>query len=211
MATFKLPKHCARYLSVIVALSCTDALAQNLSIGAGSDGSSKASGTSYGNVRDGSLATYWAPSGSTGRVSIKWGSNTTVGSVVIKEAAGFEGNIGAWNVVNNDNGNVLASGSGAGSISFSPVALTKINFVINSSTGTPTVAEFETYAEGGVSEPPQGQVSASTAVNSDSVTLSWSTENISGISNIEVFRDTDNNRSGRSTVASGVSGSSYTD
>ena len=35
----------------------------NLSIGAGSDGSSKADGTSYGSVRDGDMSTYWSPSG----------------------------------------------------------------------------------------------------------------------------------------------------
>ena len=35
----------------------------NLSIGAGADGSSKASGTSYGNVSDGNMSTYWSPAG----------------------------------------------------------------------------------------------------------------------------------------------------
>ncbi len=48
----------------------------NLSIGAGSDGSSKADGTSYGNVRDGNMTTYWSPAGATGDISIKWGSAT---------------------------------------------------------------------------------------------------------------------------------------
>src|SRR5690606_11823527 len=85
----------------------------NLSIGAGSDGSSKASGTSYGNVRDGDMGTYWSPNGSTGRISIKWDSNTTVATINIREAAGSEGNIGSWQVVNHDNGAVLATGSGA--------------------------------------------------------------------------------------------------
>ncbi|MCY7294942.1 pectate lyase family protein [Alteromonas sp. a30] len=212
MATFKIPKHCARYLSVIVALYCTDALAENLSIGAGSDGSSKASGTSYGNVRDGDLSTYWSPTSSTGRISIKWGSNTTVGSIVIQEASGFEGNIGAWNVVNHDTGDVLATGSGSGSISFTPVALRKINFVINSSSGTPAVAEFETYADGsGTTPPPAGQVSLSTSVTGSTVALNWTTENIANVSTVEVFRDTDNNPTGRVSVATNVSGTSYTD
>lgn len=118
----------------------------NLSIGAGSDGSSKASGTSYGKVRDGNMSTYWSPTGSTGRVSIKWGSATTVSSIVIREAAGSEGNIGSWQVINHDTGTVLASGSGAGVISFTATSLRKITFSITSSTGTPKVAEFETYA-----------------------------------------------------------------
>lgn len=57
--------------------------ADNLSLGAGADGSSKASGTSYGNVRDGNTGTYWSPNSSTGYVSVKWGSATTVSSAVI--------------------------------------------------------------------------------------------------------------------------------
>ncbi|MFD6565712.1 polysaccharide lyase family 1 protein [Micromonospora profundi] len=118
----------------------------NLSLGAGADGSSKASGTSYGNVRDGNLSTYWSPAGSTGTISIKWGSATRVSRVVIREPSGTQGSIGSWQLINNDNGAVLASGSGAGSISFAATSLTKINFKINSSSGTPRVGEFETYA-----------------------------------------------------------------
>ncbi|MGW3889668.1 pectate lyase family protein [Micromonospora chokoriensis] len=118
----------------------------NLSLGAGADGSSKASGTSFGNVRDGDITTYWSPAGSTGTISIKWGSATRVSRVVIREPSGTQGSIGSWQLVNNDNGAVLASGSGAGSISFSATSLSKINFKINSSGGTPRVAEFETYA-----------------------------------------------------------------
>ncbi|MFE6591175.1 polysaccharide lyase family 1 protein [Streptomyces sp. NPDC057781] len=118
----------------------------NLSIGAGSDGSSKADGTSYGNVRDGDMGTYWSPSGSTGSVSVKWGSATTVSKVVIREASGSEGAIGSWRVVNHDTGSVLASGSGAGAIDFAATSLKKVTFEITGSSGTPKVAEFETYA-----------------------------------------------------------------
>ncbi|MFC9112303.1 MULTISPECIES: pectate lyase family protein [Streptomyces] len=117
----------------------------NLSIGAGADGSSKASGTSYGNVIDGSTSTYWSPSGTTGSVSVKWGSATTVSRVGIRTASG-SGTIGAYRVLNNDTGAVLASGSGAGVIGFSPVSLKKITFEITSASGTPRIAEFETYA-----------------------------------------------------------------
>ena len=118
----------------------------NLSIGADSDGSSKASGTNYGNVRDGNMATYWSPVGSTGRISIKWGSATTVSSINIREASGSAGTIGSWRVINHDTGAVLATGSGAGVITFAATSLLKIDFEITSSTGTPRVAEFETYA-----------------------------------------------------------------
>ncbi|WP_406132727.1 polysaccharide lyase family 1 protein [Streptomyces zaomyceticus] len=118
----------------------------NLSIGAGSDGTSKADGTSYGNVRDGNLSTYWSPAGSTGSVSIKWGSATTVSAITVREAAGATGAIGAWRVLNGDTGAVLTSGSGAGSITVPRTSLKKITFEIVGSNGTPRVAEFETYA-----------------------------------------------------------------
>ena len=39
----------------------TQALGTNLSLGAGADGTSKASGTSFGNVLDGNASTYWSP------------------------------------------------------------------------------------------------------------------------------------------------------
>ena len=121
-------------------------LGTNLALGAGADGSSKASGTSYGDVRDGNLSSYWSPSSATGRISIKWDSNTTVSRINIREASGATGAIGSWRVVNNDNGAVLATGSGAGVITFAATSLRKINFEITSSSGTPQVAEFETYA-----------------------------------------------------------------
>ncbi|MEU4834892.1 polysaccharide lyase family 1 protein [Streptosporangium sp. NPDC023615] len=115
----------------------------NLSIGAGSDGSSKASGTSYGNVRDGNLSTYWSPAGATGDISIKWSSAKSVSRAVIREASGSS--IGSWQLLNGSTGAVLKSGSGAGTITFSPTSLTKLTFKITGSSGTPRVAEFETY------------------------------------------------------------------
>lgn len=116
----------------------------NLSIGAGSDGSSKADGTSYGNVRDGDLNTYWSPSGPTGSVSVKWGTATSVSKADIRQASGSV--IGSWRLVNGDTGAVLASGTGTGVISFPKTALKKITFEITASTGTPRIAEFATYA-----------------------------------------------------------------
>ena len=119
---------------------------RNLSIGAGADGSGKGGGTSYGAAIDGSTSTYWQPSGSTGRISVKWGSATSVGRVVVREASGSTGAIGSWRVVNNDTGAVLATGSGAGTITFAATSLKKINFEILGSSGTPRIAELETYA-----------------------------------------------------------------
>jgi pectate lyase len=118
----------------------------NLSLGAGADGSSKASGTSFGNVRDGDMGTHWSPAGPTGSVSVKWGSPTTVSKLNIREASGSAGSIGSWRVVNADTGAVLATGSGAGLITIPRTTLSKVTFEITGSTGTPKVAEFETYA-----------------------------------------------------------------
>ncbi|GIE47995.1 hypothetical protein Ani05nite_15290 [Amorphoplanes nipponensis] len=123
--------------------------ADNLSLGGGADGSSKASGTSYGNVKDGNTGTYWSPVGSTGYVSVKWGSAMTVSSAVIRQASGG-GSIGAWRLLNADQGAVLASGSGSPStISFSATSLKKLTFEITSASAAPRIAEFETYATGG--------------------------------------------------------------
>ncbi|MEV2263875.1 pectate lyase family protein [Streptomyces anulatus] len=117
----------------------------NLSIGAGSDGSSKAAGTSYGDLRDGNPNTYWSPAGPTGSASIKWASATPVSTVVIREAADSTGAIKAWRLLNGDTGAELTSGEGAGAISFPRTSLRKITFEITGSTGTPRIAEFETY------------------------------------------------------------------
>ena len=119
----------------------------NLSLGAGADGSSKGGGTGYGSVVDGDLGTYWSPNGSTGRVSVKWDSATTVSKVVVREASGATGRIGTWRIVNNDTGAVLKTGSGAGTFTFASTSLKKLNLEITGSSATPRVAELETYAK----------------------------------------------------------------
>ncbi|OLO29081.1 pectate lyase [Streptomyces sp. MNU77] len=125
----------------------TPPIGTNLSIGAGSDGSSKAAGTSYGDLRDGNPDTYWSPAGPTGSASIKWASATVISSVVIREAAGSTGAVTTWRLLDGDTGAELASGEGAGAIGFPRTSLRKITFEITGSTGTPRIAEFETYAD----------------------------------------------------------------
>jgi pectate lyase len=151
----------------------------NLSVGAGADGTSKGAG-SYGNVLDGNLSTYWSPVGSTGRVSVKWSTAQTVSSVVIREAAGFEGVIGSWTLVNNANGAVLASGTGASTINFSSVSTTKLNFNILSASGTPAVAEFETYSGSVVVS--SSSLSSSVSSSSRSSSISSSIQSLSSSS-----------------------------
>jgi hypothetical protein len=134
--------------------------ADNLSLSGGADGSSKASGTSYGNVKDGNTSTYWSPNGATGYVSVKWGSAVTVSSAVIRQASGG-GSINAWRLYNYDNGATLASGSGSPStISFASTSLRKLTFEITSASSAPRIAEFETY--GGGSTPTTGPTTGPT-------------------------------------------------
>jgi pectate lyase len=116
----------------------------NLSIGADADGSSKASGTSYGNVIDGNLSTYWSPNGSTGSISVKWSSAQTVARINIREASGSS--IGSWQILNGDTGAVLKTGSGGGAISFTATSLKKVTLTITGSSSSPRIAELETYA-----------------------------------------------------------------
>jgi len=137
------------------------AAADNLSLNGGADGSSKASGTSYGNVKDGNAGTYWAPGSATGYVSVKWSSATTVSSAVITQASGG-GSISAWRVLNGDNSAVLASGSGSpGTINFTATSLKKLTFDITSASSAPRIAEFETYSSGG-SNPTTGPTTGPT-------------------------------------------------
>jgi hypothetical protein len=109
------------------------------------DGSTKAQGTSFKDVRDGDLGTFWSPIGETGEISNKWPVPVTVSRIRIREAPGG-GRIGAWQVRNHDNDAVLAAGNGAGVITFASVSLRKITFVILGANGTPRVGEYETFA-----------------------------------------------------------------
>lgn len=53
-------------------------------------------------MRDGNVSSYWSPNGSTGRIFIKSLTNP-INTVRIIEAAGSEGTIDAWRLVNNYN------------------------------------------------------------------------------------------------------------
>jgi len=108
------------------------------------DGSAKAPGSRFNNVRDGDRGTFWTPTWSSGEISVKWPVPVRVARIVIREASGG-GRIGAWQVRNHDNNAVLASGSGAGVIRFRAVALRKVTFVIFNASGAPRVAEYETF------------------------------------------------------------------
>ena len=116
-----------------------------LSVSAGSDGSGKGHG-SYGDVRDGDLSSYWSPNGDSGRISLKWDGEATLNAVIIREAAGYEGNIQAWTISDHKTGEVLAEGNGVPDMmTLDTVSLRKLDFNILSASGSPAVAEFEAY------------------------------------------------------------------
>lgn len=117
----------------------------NLSLSGGADGTSKASGTSYSNVRDGNVTTYWAPNATLGSVSVKWTTAQTVRRVVVRTASGG-GTITAWQIRNADTGAVLASGTGVpGTVTFPATSTRKVTLQITGATAAPRIAELETY------------------------------------------------------------------
>ncbi|WP_111979396.1 pectate lyase family protein [Algibacillus agarilyticus] len=121
----------------------------NLALTAGADGSSKASGSSYGNVRDGNFTTFWSPNGSTGRISIK-GVNQAFNHVNIIETVEASGAITKWSLVDDDTDQVLASGTDlTEAINVAEITSSKLNFLIESSIGTVQIAEFEIFNTGG--------------------------------------------------------------
>ncbi|MFD2015442.1 polysaccharide lyase family 1 protein [Vibrio olivae] len=123
----------------------TGELGTNLALSGDADGSSKASGTSYGNVIDGDTSTYWSPSGTTGTVSVKR-LTSTFNTVRIIELSGTEGTVTSWTLVNHDSGATLTSGSSLNDvITVGDINPAKISLVINSASDVPKIAEFEVY------------------------------------------------------------------
>ena len=125
---------------------------ENLSLAARADGSGKLQGTKYKYVLDGNKGTVWSPKHEPGRISVKWNTDVKLNTVVIREAAGYEGRVGDWRVVDHDNGLELARGTGlanAGAgiavIKFEATKLRKVDFLIDGASDVPAIAEFETY------------------------------------------------------------------
>ncbi|MGM8225153.1 pectate trisaccharide-lyase [Cellvibrio sp. ARAG 10.3] len=138
-------------------------LGTNLAGGAAADGTSKGGGTSYGNVTDGNLSSYWSPSSTSGeRVSIK-GLSGSFNTVIIRE---LNNATTSWRLINNDNGNVLASGTTLGGeriiTGFGTISASKLNLMIDSANSAPQIAEFEMYNASG-SVPASSASSASSA------------------------------------------------
>jgi len=127
----------------------------NLSLMAKSDGRSLKSGSSFKHVHDGSMESIWVPQYNGGRVSLKWTPHgESMNTVVIREAAGFEGGVRDWRLVDNKTGYELARGTGlnnvapgVGLIEFETRTIKKLNFIVDNTNGDFAIAEFETYLD----------------------------------------------------------------
>ncbi|WP_439509318.1 pectate lyase family protein [Marinimicrobium koreense] len=145
-------------------------LGSNLALSGGADGSSKGGGTSYGNVNDGNLASYWQPSGTSGeRIGVKNFSGT-FNTVIIRE---LNGATESWRLEDHDTNEVLASGSTLGSeriiTGFGDRDLYKVNLIIDSASSAPQIAEFEIYnATGDVSDGGSSSSDSSSSSSSNS-------------------------------------------
>ena len=130
---------------------------ENLSLQAKSDGRSLKAGSSYSHVHDGSLETMWEPQYNGGRVSLLWPDQGAVlNKVVIREAAGLEGAVRDWRLVDHYTGYELARGTGLNNaaagialIQFEKREIRKLNFVVDNTNDNRAFAitEFETYLE----------------------------------------------------------------
>lgn len=177
-------------------------LGSNIALGSGADGSSKGGGTSYGNVQDGDLGTYWQPgSSSDERISVK-GLSGAFNTVIIRE---LNGAVTSWSLVEHDSGTVLATGGALGSeavISGFNSSADKINLVIHSASSVPQITEFEVYNASGTvtssssseadssdgsspSDGGTGQSSSSSQDNSSSSSSSSDNGNSSSSSSID--------------------------
>jgi pectate lyase len=181
--------------------------------GAGADGSGF-SNTKL--VRDGDTGTYTQASGTSNqRVSVKWSSAVNFNTVVLRESGN---NVSSWQLVDNDSGAQLASGTTIGSsrtVNLGNVSSKKINLIVTGSSPL-RMAEIEVYNSG--SNASSSSSSSSTAASSSSTAAGSASVNLSGsagsgsanlswsvsgnINAIEVYQDTDSNPAGRVRVAS---------
>ncbi|WP_193906163.1 pectate lyase family protein [Cellvibrio polysaccharolyticus] len=181
--------------------------------GAGADGSGF-SNTKL--VRDGDTGTYTQASGTSNqRVSVKWSSAVNFNTVVLRESGN---NVSSWQLVDNDTGAQLASGTTIGSartVNVGNASTKKINLIVNGSSPL-RIAEIEVYSGG--SNVSSSSSSSSTAGSSSSAAAGNASVNLSGsaaggsanlswsvsgnINAIEVYQDTDSNPAGRVRIAS---------
>ncbi|WP_084617892.1 pectate lyase family protein [Cellvibrio sp. OA-2007] len=157
MTSMKLSCRIGQYMAFTAAtsvLACAvqaQTLGSNLALtgpSAGADGSGF-SDTKL--VRDADTATYTEASGTSNqRVSVKWGSEVAFNTVVLRESGS---KVTSWQLVNNDTGDVLATGTGIGAartVNLGSVSMKKLNLIVSGSSPL-RMAEIEVYNATGAS------------------------------------------------------------
>ena len=200
------PGRITRYVSTLFCASLFSAgvayadLGPNLALGAGADGSSKGGGSSYGNVIDGNLSSYWQPSGTNNeRIGVK-NIGASFNTVIIRE---LNGTTTSWRLEDHDTGTVFASGSSLGSeriiSGFGDQNVYKVNLVIESASSAPQISEFEVYYETG------GGSSSSESSSSESSSSQSSSQSSSESSSESPSSSSDSSQSNSSSSSSSSS------
>jgi pectate lyase len=152
---------------LLVCAAQAQTLGSNLSLTGPSAGADGSGFNDTKLVRDGSTATYTQASGTSNqRVSVKWGSAINFNTVILREAGSTVTN---WQLVNNDTGAVLATGTGIGAartVNLGNVSMKKLNLVVSGSSPL-RMAEIEVYnATGAASSAPSSTAPSSSSRSS---------------------------------------------
>ena len=118
-------------------------------------------------VRDGDTGSFTQASGTSNqRVSVKWGSAVNFNTVVLRESGT---KVTSWQLVNNDTGDVLATGTGIGAartVNLGSVSMKKLNLIVSGSSPL-RMAEIEVYnATGSTSSAASSVAPSSTPASS---------------------------------------------
>ena len=163
-------RHCAA-LSLVLGLLTSAVHAQTLGSNLALTGpSAGADGSGFSDtklVRDGDTGSFTQASGTSNqRVSVKWGSAVNFNTVVLRESGT---KVTSWQLVNNDTGDVLATGTGIGAartVNLGAVSMKKLNLIVSGSSPL-RMAEIEVYnATGSTSSAASSVAPSSTPASS---------------------------------------------
>lgn len=155
--------------SVLACAVQAQTLGANLSLTGPSAGADGSGFNDTKLVRDGDTTSYTEASGTSNqRVSVKWGSAVSFNKVVLRESGN---RVTSWQLVNNDTGDLLASGTGIGaerSVDLGAVSMKKLNLIVNGSAPL-RMAEIEVYDATGSTSSVAASVGASSAPGASSL------------------------------------------
>lgn len=143
-------------------------------------------------VRDGDVSTYTQASGTSNqRVSVKWGSAIDFNTVILRESGSTIGN---WQLVNNDTGAVLATGTGIGAartVNLGAVSMKKLNLVVSGSSPL-RMAEIEVYNATGTASSTASSVASSSVPASSTAPSSTAASSVPASQTIDYQAESGN-------------------